>query len=469
MARVAVVVFTRDLRVSDHPALARAAAEASSIVPLFVFDDAILTRATTGPNRTNFLLESLNDLDRALRAIGSRLVVRRGSWAATIVTVARDAGADAVHVSDDVSGFAHQRLTELREHSAAHGIEVQTHDSVTVVAPGAITPAGGDHYQVFTPYSRRWLDATRRTIAPTPDALRLPDGIDPGALPTLRELTAEACSPTLMVGGAIEAHRRLDAWCEEGLAGYRERHDDLAGDATSRLSPYLHLGCVSPLEVLAASGEHLGAEPFARQLCWRDFFAQVLAARPDAAWDDYRPRGTRWRDDPLALDAWQRGITGYPVVDAGMRQLATEGFMHNRARMIVASFLTKDLLIDWREGARHFLRLLVDGDIANNNLNWQWVAGTGTDANPHRVFNPTVQGKRFDPDGEYVRRYVPELAPLRGAATHDPDVAVRRACGYPEPIVEHQAAIAEYRAALGAREDAAESTGCVASRSRRRW
>ncbi|MET0627922.1 MAG: deoxyribodipyrimidine photo-lyase [Acidimicrobiia bacterium] len=450
MTRVAIVVFTRDLRVSDHPALTRAAADASIVVPLFVFDDAILTGASSSANRTNFLLESLGDLDRALRALGSRLVVRRGSWAATVVSVARDARADAVHVSHDVSGHAHQRLTELREQAAPHGIEVHTHDGVTVVAPGAITPSGSDHYQVFSPYFRRWLDAPRRPVAPTPDALRLPDEIDPGTVPTLRELTADPCSPTLMVGGRDEAHRRLDEWSEAGLAGYGDHHDDLAGDATSRLSPYLHLGCVSPLEVMAVTGEHAHAGPFVRQLCWRDFFAQVLAARPDAAWNDYRPRGMRWRDDEHALDAWQRGVTGYPVVDAGMRQLATEGFMHNRARMIVASFLTKDLLVDWRAGARHFLRLLVDGDIANNNLNWQWVAGTGTDTNPHRIFNPTVQGKRFDPDGDYVRRHVPELAPLRGAATHDPDSAIRRACGYPEPIVEHHAAIAEYRAALGA-------------------
>ena len=196
---------------------------------------------------------------------------------------------------------------------------------------------------------------------------------------------------------------------------------------------------------LRATSRRAGAAAFVRQLCWRDFFAQILAARPDAAWDDFRPRGDRWNDDDDALDAWKDGRTGYPVVDAGMRQLRLEGYMHNRARLVVASFLTKDLHLDWRAGARHFLDLLVDGDIANNNLNWQWVAGTGTDTNPHRVFNPTVQGKRFDPDGEYVRRYVPELAALRGPDTHDPDDKVRRAYDYPAPIVDHQRAIAEYR------------------------
>jgi deoxyribodipyrimidine photo-lyase len=232
------------------------------------------------------------------------------------------------------------------------------------------------------------------------------------------------------------------------VSGYEAAHDDLAADATSRLSPYLHFGCVSPLEVVLAVDGLPGDEAFVRQICWRDFYQQILAARPDAAWSDYRPRGDEWNRDPEALDAWKEGRTGYPVVDAGMRQLAREGFMHNRARMIVASFLTKDLYVDWREGARHFLDLLVDGDIANNNLNWQWVAGTGTDTNPHRVFNPTVQGKRFDPDGEYVRRYVPELAALRGPATHEPKSDVRLAYDYPEPIVDHRVAVDAYRAHL---------------------
>jgi deoxyribodipyrimidine photo-lyase len=182
-----------------------------------------------------------------------------------------------------------------------------------------------------------------------------------------------------------------------------------------------------------------------RQLCWRDFYAQILADRPDAAWSDYVDRGDRWRDDPEAERAWKEGRTGYPVVDAAMRQLQAEGFVHNRARMVVASFLTKDLALDWRIGARHFLDLLVDGDLANNNLNWQWVAGTGTDTNPHRVFNPTVQGQRFDPDGDYVRRYVPELRAVKDGTVHDPAPKVRRAYDYPDPIVDHREAIAEFK------------------------
>jgi deoxyribodipyrimidine photo-lyase len=445
MASVAVVVFTRDLRVDDHPALARAAREADRVVPLFVFEEAILSSRYNRPNRTGFLLDSLHDLDDALRALGGRLVVRRGDWVREVGAMVRDVDAASVHVSDDVSGYARTRLDRL---AGAVDVPVERAPGITVVPPGTITPgAASDHYKVFTPYFRRWSDAHRRHVEHAPERVQLPDDLEPGALPDLGELVGGARSPDVIHGGATSGHARLEAWVEAGLAGYADHHDDLAGDATSRLSAYLHFGCLSPLEVLRAAGQHQGDGPdaFVRQLCWRDFYAQILAARPDAAWSDYVDRGDRWRDDPDAVQAWKEGRTGYPVVDAAMRQLHEEGFVHNRARMVVASFLTKDLYVDWRVGARHFLDLLVDGDIAQNNLNWQWVAGTGTDTNPHRVFNPTVQGRRFDPDGDYVRRYVPELRAIKDGSVHDPPPTVRRAYDYPDPIVDHKEAIAEYR------------------------
>lgn len=444
MPSTVVVVFTRDLRVDDQPALARAARDADLVVPLFVFDDAILGGPFNCANRTGFLLESLADLERALERLGGRLIIRRGAWVDTVVDVVRSTGASAVHVSDDVSAYSRTRLARLE---ASAGVDVVRAPGVTIVEPGALTPAdAGDHYKVFTPYYRRWSEVRRRTLEPAPAKLVVPPGVDPGALPTLAELVDGERGPDVMPGGATVAHERLDAWVESQLRTYPDRHDDLPGDATSRLSPYLHFGCVSPLEVARAAGHHTGAEAFLRQLCWRDFYHQILAARPDAAWSDYQPRGDAWRDDSDGLAAWQEGRTGYPVVDAAMRQLRAEGFMHNRGRMIVASFLTKDLYVDWRTGAQHFLDFLLDGDLANNNLNWQWVAGTGTDTNPHRIFNPTVQGQRFDPDGDYVRRYVPELAAVHGGAVHDPESKVRRAYDYPEPIVDHRAAIAEYKA-----------------------
>jgi deoxyribodipyrimidine photo-lyase len=265
-------------------------------------------------------------------------------------------------------------------------------------------------------------------------------------VPTIEELAPHGRSPHVVRGGEAAATGRLKAWASRSLATYDDHHDDLAGDRTSHISADLHFGCLSPLEVATRLRSRTGGAAFVRQLCWRDFYHQVLAARPDAARHDYRPRGDRWHDDPVELAAWKEGRTGYPIVDAGMRQLRREGFVHNRARMVVASFLVKDLYLDWRHGADHFLDWLVDGDLANNQLNWQWIAGTGNDTNAHRVFNPLRQAERFDPDGAYVRRYVPELDGLAPADTHDPPADVRAERGYPAPIVDHAEAVAAYRA-----------------------
>jgi deoxyribodipyrimidine photo-lyase len=232
------------------------------------------------------------------------------------------------------------------------------------------------------------------------------------------------------------------AWLRAGAGGYERMHDDPAGDGTSRLSPYLHFGCVSARELASRAAEQ-GAVAFVRQLCWRDFYGQLLRARPRTQVDDLRPRGDRWVDDADALAAWKDGRTGYPLVDAGMRQLRVEGWMHNRVRLVTASFLVKDLGIDWREGARHYFDLLLDGDVAQNVGNWQWVAGTGVDTRPNRVFNPTAQAKRLDPDGEYVRRWVPELADV-------PDVhSAGLPAPYPPPFVDHGEAVAAFRARRG--------------------
>ena len=251
-------------------------------------------------------------------------------------------------------------------------------------------------------------------------------------MPSASSLASGARSPDLPQGGETEARRRLSAWLRSGVDGYDGAHDLLAADRTSRLSAYLHFGCLSANEVCqrarrraGVSAVQEGADAYARQLCWRDFFHQVLAARPDIASADYRPGRRRWRSDEAFAQAWREGRTGLPIVDAGMRQLAREGFMHNRARMIVASYLTKTAGIDWRVGAAHFARLLVDCDLACIVGNWQWVAGTGNDTRPNRVLNPLRQARRFDPDGDYVRRYVPELAHLEGRAVHEPWLSVR--------------------------------------------
>jgi deoxyribodipyrimidine photo-lyase len=445
--RSAVVVFTRDLRVHDHPAL-HAATRTGSVVPLFVFDTAILRSRLNRPNRTRFLLESLADLDGTLRERGGRLVHRTGDWVDEVLAVAEAAGAGAVHVADDVTAYAQRRREALTAAAADRGVTVHCHPGVTVVPPGSLSPAGGGHFQVFTPYYRRWLAAPRRPVLAAPGAIVVPAELADRPLPDLADLVVGAPAPSVVPGGETAARAALNGWVRRRLVEYGDRHDDLPGDATSRVSAALRFGCVSPAEIEQKLRGRPGAAPFVRQLCWRDFYAQVLASRGDAAWGDYRTRGDEWIDAPDRFAAWTAGRTGYPVVDAAMRQLVEEGFVHNRARMITASFLTKDLYLDWRLGARHFLDWLVDGEIANNNLNWQWTAGTGTDTNPHRIFNPTVQAKRFDPDGDYVRRYVPELRAVAGAAVHEPwalPPAVRAALDYPDPIVDHHGAIAEYR------------------------
>ncbi|WKK23477.1 deoxyribodipyrimidine photo-lyase [Streptomyces olivoreticuli] len=453
---VSVVLFTSDLRLHDHPPLRAALRSADEVVPLFVHDDALAATGFAAPNRRAFLADCLADLDAGLRARGGRLVVRSGDVADRVREIAAEAGAGEVHMAAGVSGFAQRRERRLRDALRADGRHLCVHDAVvTVLAPGAVTPAGSDHYAVFTPYFRRWSRERLRDVLGAPRAVRVPDGIHPG--PVLARERVDGVSQGLATGGESEGRRRWTAWRRRGLAAYEDRHDDLPGDATSRLSPHLHFGTLSPVELAhrARASDGPGAAAFVRQLCWRDFHHQVLAARPDAAVADYRPRHDRWRTGTTAreeITAWKEGRTGYPVVDAAMRQLLHEGWMHNRGRLLAASFLTKTLYVDWRVGARHFLDWLVDGDVADNQLNWQWVAGTGTDTRPNRVLNPVVQGRRFDPDGVYVRRWVPELAGIDGPAVHEPwklRKEERARYAYPEPLVDLSDALTRFRRARG--------------------
>ncbi|HSE94015.1 MAG TPA: deoxyribodipyrimidine photo-lyase [Methylomirabilota bacterium] len=447
-AATAIVLFTRDLRVHDHPALAKATALAERVVPLFVLDEALLGSDFACPNRLKFLIESLNDLEGSLRALGGALAVRRGDTVHEVVAVARSVGARAVLASADVSAYARRRERRLGAACAEAGIELGLFPGVTVVRAGVLTPAAGDHFRVFTPYWNRWRTEPLRSLARRPRRIVLPRGLDRGRLPGLQELTTASPSAALPTGGESAARARLDAWLRSGLACYAERHDELAGDGTSRLSPYVHFGCLSPVEVARRAADRPGGEAFLRQLCWRDFHHQVTAAFPAIARQDYRPRGDAWDDDASLLAVWKEGRTGYPVVDAGMRQLRAEGWMHNRARLVTASFLVKDLYLDWRLGAAHFFDLLVDGDVACNAGNWQWVAGTGNDTRPNRVLNPVRQAQRFDPQGDYVRRWVPELREVRGARVHEPwllEAGTRRRLDYPERIVDHAAAAATFR------------------------
>jgi deoxyribodipyrimidine photo-lyase len=410
-----VVLLTRDLRVHDAPALHAAAERAERVLPLFVLDPRVL-ETFGAPNRVAFLLDALADLRASLAARGGGLAIRRGDTVAETVRLALDHGAEAVHVSEDVSAYAQARERRLESALAGARIVLETFPGVTVVPPGDLGPSGRDHFQVFTPYWRRWRMEPRRPLLPAPERVPAPEGVRWGELPQLRELVGGELAPKLPRGGETAGRARLDRWLAEGLSRYPERRDVLAADGTSRLSPYLHFGCVSPLEVVARSLGRQGGEEFVRQLCWRDFHHQLVAARPELAREDMRPRESEWTDDDELLAAWKEGRTGVPLVDAAMRQLLREGWMHNRARMVAGSYLTKQLGIDWRAGAAHFFEHLVDGDVANNTGNWQWIAGTGADTRPYRKLSPQRQAERFDPDGLYVGRYAPDLAAPRQLA-----------------------------------------------------
>jgi deoxyribodipyrimidine photo-lyase len=443
----ALLIFTRDLRVSNNPALASAANDADAVIPTFILDEDLLKGACASPNRLSYLLESLEDLDDKLRAKGSALVVRKGSFTEQAMRLAHRWKATTIYMSEDRSPYANRRQERLAQACQEQRIELKVLGGPWCIKPGALTPTGGDHYKVFGPYWRVWKATPIPPAAKAPRSLRSPAGLPATRLPALRSLTNETPASKRTTGGERRARARLSKWLGGPIEHYGTSHDDLPGEATSHLSADLHFGCLSADEVRAkAEGR---SEDFVRQLCWRDFHHQVLAARPDLPHADYRPRGDLWRRDKRSSEAWRRGLTGYPIVDAGMRQLIDEGYMHNRARLIVGSFLTKTLYLDWRIGAAHFASRLIDADVANNVGNWQWIAGTGNDTRPNRVLNPLRQAKRFDPDGTYVRRYVGELAAVDGGAVHEPwrlPARERRALGYPAPLVDHRAAAHELRA-----------------------
>jgi len=417
---VALLLLTRDLRVHDNPALT-AAASARRMLAVFVLDEAILARPYAAPNRLQVLLDALADLRSSLRDLGSDLIIRRGRPVEVVRGLCVEHRVGEIHCSSDVSAFARRREAALAALAAEVGATFTAHPGVMLVDPPLVRATGGGHFKVFTPYWRRWSQVTLRPVLGVPELPPAPAGTEPGDLPELAALTDGAPAPLLTRGGEQAARERLAWWMDGPVDAYADGRNRMAEDATSRLSAPLHLGCLSVTELAAGlEPRRPGHEAFLQELCWRDFNHQLLDARPDLPVTDVRTKGDLWRDAPDELVAWQQGRTGYPVVDAGMRQLLAEGWMHNRARMVTASFLTKHLYIDWRRGAQYFLHHLSDGDLANNFAQWQWTAGTGTDSRPNRMFNPVIQGERYDPDGSYVRRWVPELADVAGKAVHQP-------------------------------------------------
>jgi deoxyribodipyrimidine photo-lyase len=439
---VRVLWFRRDLRLDDHPALLAAAGalpggSPAAVLPLFVVDPRLIR--STGAVRPAYLAASLAALDEDLRERGGAMVVRTGDPADEVLRAAREAGADEVHVSADFAPYGVQRDAAVEAALAAHGIALIRTGSPYAIAPGRITKADGSPYAVYTPFFRAWeAHGWPGPADPLPRGTALAT-LDSDPLPAWAPPPGMALPPA-GERAALERWARVRETVVDGYADVRDR-PDLAG--TSELSAALRWGEIHPRTLLADLGDDRGPTTFRKELAWREFYADVLHHRPSSAWTTWREdmAGMRMDDDDAArarFDAWRVGRTGYPFVDAGMRQLLAEGWMHNRVRMVTASFLVKDLHLPWQWGARHFLDHLRDGDIASNQHGWQWTAGTGTDAAPYfRIFNPVTQGLRFDPDGDYVRRYVPELRDLEGAGAHEPWTAPLLAGDYPERIVDH--------------------------------
>lgn len=466
----ALLWYRRDLRIADHPALTHAMREFRRVVPVFVLDDALLRgRFASGP-RTTFMLGCLRVLDDALRERGSGLVVRHGPPDRELVALADEVCADAVLWTSDVAPYARARDTRVTEALRTAGIRALPQGGTYVVDISKPRTRAGKPFTVFSPFYRSWRELHRRPVHRAPAQLpALPSGLRKGRLPSLHALGVDGAGVVVepfREPGEPAARAALAAWLDGPIDRYDERHDRLPDPGTSGLSPYLRWGCLSAAECEARAARRggAGAEAWVRQLCWRDFYAHVLLLHPANARKEFqqRYRGLAWHDDAEAFAAWREGRTGYPLVDAGMRQLARTGWMHNRARMVVGSFLTKDLHLDWRLGEAHFEGLLLDGEPAQNNGNWQWIASVGVDPSPYfrRMFNPILQQKKFDPDGLYVRRWVPELRNVPDARLTEPwkmSALEQEAAGcvigrdYPAPIVEHaverELAIERYRAA----------------------
>ena len=429
---------------------------------VFVVDPRPL--ATAGRRRRILLARHLIALDARLRDAGGDLLVLRGDPVSVLPDLARELGARTVRWNGDVSAYAQRRDAAVRDRLTREGTEVQEHWGTLVQPPGSVVARStGLVQRVFTPFSRAWSSTER---APWPDGppVLVPASDGRGLRPDAAlDVDPRDEGDLLPAGGELAAEQRLSAWLAE-VDGYEQRRDLPADEAgTSRLSSDLRFGTLSPRHVLDVVGTATpGRAAFVRQLAWRDWYAHLLAERPELAHAAMKPGldDVAWRDDPDGFEAWRTGRTGYPIVDAGMRQLAETGWMHNRVRMIAASFLVKDLLIDWRLGEAHFRRELIDAEVSQNAGNWQWVAGTGPDAAPYfRIFNPVTQSRRFDPGGGYLRRWVPELRGLDDRSIHAPwelgplDLAaagVHLGDEYPWPIVDHAEARERTLAAYGA-------------------
>lgn len=473
-SRPIILWFRHDLRLADHPALAAATASGEKVLPVFILDDAAPGAWANGGASRWWLHHSLTAQAAALAAIGGKLVLRRGRTVELLAELAAAIGAGAVYCSRGYEPWAARLEEQVRVVLQQSGVELRRFAGTLLREPEELRTKSGEPFKVYTPFWRA-LSSDWQPAAPVaaPDRLVAPkqpirsDALESWELCPSRPNWAAAFSGTWSPGEA-GAQARLDAFLASALGGYSQNRDRPDLDATSRLSPHLHFGEISPrrcwhLACSAAAGirgSERALDTFLRELCWREFSYHLLVHFPHLPEAPFRPEFANfpWVDDAVQTHAWQRGRTGYPIVDAGMRELWTTGWMHNRVRMIVASFLVKDLRIPWQTGEAWFWDTLVDADLANNAASWQWVAGSGADAAPYfRIFNPVSQGQKFDPHGHYVRRWVAEIARLPDSVIHAPWTAspaelaaagVRLGETYPMPIVDHGRARAEALAAF---------------------
>ena len=440
----------KDLRVADHRPLAEAAA-AGEVLPLFVLDPFFFApkRARELPHRMQFLLESLKALEASLAHLGSHLLLVPGRSVDVVLRLAAQWKAGQVLAHRWVEPFGRERDRRVAGALERHGIDFHLFEGETLLPPGSVRNGQGGMFRVFTPFARAC--GAKLDLAP---ALAAPHSLPPVPGDTLAETVpipslqalGLAPNPRLQAGGERAAHQRLKTFLEDVLADYGMDRDRMDLPGTSRLSADLKFGTLSVRalwQAVAVAGAGESGRRYLNELLWREFSHHLLWEWPELLERPFRPafEGFPWREDEASWSAWTEGRTGYPVVDAAARQLRAEGFVHNRARMVAASFLTKHLLLDYRRGEAHYLRWLTDGDWAANNAGWQWSAGCGCDAQPwFRIFNPVTQGLKFDPDGDYVRRWVPELADCPTAFIHEPwkmPKQIRMRFDYPEPIVDH--------------------------------
>lgn len=451
--RTATVIhwFRRDLRIADNSALSAAAKPGIPVIPLYILGDWVGSHAWTGPNRQFFLCGALESLAKNLETVGGRLIIRQGKAVDELRKLILETGAIAVHFNQDPDPFGKSVEAAVHALCAELGVNCSGHADHTLHGPSEVLTQSAQPYRVYTPYSRNWLALPKSTPVGKPKALATPTGISSLPLPTVATWKLPMPTAELPEAGERAARDRLKSAIAGKIQAYAANRDFPALNGTSRISQDLRHGLISirtvysealkAREIATAAGK-IGIDIFIKELAWREFYFAILHHFPNVLDQEFNAdwRGLPW-DEPGALfDAWKHGKTGFPIVDAGMRELLATGFMHNRVRMITAMFLTKDLHIDWKLGESWFMQQLVDGEIASNNGGWQWSAGTGADAAPYfRIQNPWSQTARYDPEGAYIKRWVPELAAIHPSRLIEPPKDGRPlAPTYPLPCVDHK-------------------------------